>query len=91
MTYHDKTLCMRVAPVSINQYDSFVPADGVARNFKLRISGPIEDRDNIYYGGEVCLFYTGIPRMRRSKSDSSHWDHWRMEAPERPSFVHQRT
>src|SRR5689334_21495965 len=48
-TYRDKDLCLRVAPEAVNQYDSFVPADGAVRNFKLRISGLIDDRDNIYY------------------------------------------
>jgi hypothetical protein len=62
MTYRDKTVCMRVAPTSLNQYDSFVPTDGVVRNFKLRISGPIDDRGDIYYGGDLRVFYQEIPR-----------------------------
>src|SRR5581483_6145465 len=37
-TYRDKNVCLRVAPESVNQYDSFVPTDGAVRNFKLRIS-----------------------------------------------------
>lgn len=56
MTYRDKTLCMRVAPVAVNQYDSFVPTSGVVRNFKLQISGPIDDRGDIYYGGQLRVF-----------------------------------
>src|SRR5581483_4564016 len=59
-TYRDKNLCLRVAPEAVNQYDSFVPTDGAERNFKLRISGLIDDRDNIYYGGEVRVFYEGV-------------------------------
>jgi hypothetical protein len=62
MTYRDKTLCMRVAPVSVNQYDSFVPKDGVVRNFKFRISGPIDDRGDTYYGGQIRVFIQEIPR-----------------------------
>ena len=61
-SYRDKNLCLRVAPEAVNQYDSFVPTDGAVRNFKLRISGLIDDRDNIYYGGEVRVFYEGLPR-----------------------------
>ena len=61
-TYRDKTICMRVAPATLNQYDSFVPTDGVVRNFRLRISGPIDDRGDIYYGGELRVFYQEIPR-----------------------------
>jgi len=62
MTYRDKTLCMRVAPVALNQYDSFVPKDGVTRNFKLRISGQIDDRSDTYYGGQIRVFVQEIPR-----------------------------
>jgi hypothetical protein len=62
MTYRDKTVCMRVAPASLTQYDSFVPTDGVVRNFKLRTSGPIDDRGDIYYGGDLRIFYQEIPR-----------------------------
>jgi hypothetical protein len=61
-TYQDKTLCMRVAPATLNQYDSFVPTDGVVRNFRLRISGPIDDRGDIYYGAELHVFYQELPR-----------------------------
>jgi hypothetical protein len=59
-TYRDRNLCLRVAPEALNQYDSFVPSDGAVRNFKLRISGLIDDRDNIYYGGEARVFFEGI-------------------------------
>jgi hypothetical protein len=62
MTYRDKNLCMRVAPAALNQYDSFVPTDGATRNFKLRIAGPIDDRDGIFYGGDLRVFYTNISR-----------------------------
>lgn len=62
MTYRDKTLCMRVAPAKVSQYDSFVPTDGVVRDFKLRIAGLIDDRDNFYYGGQVRVFYQGFGR-----------------------------
>jgi len=62
VTYRDKTLCMRVAPVALNQYDSFVPKDGVARDFKLRISGPIDDRGDTFYGGQIRVFIQEIPR-----------------------------
>jgi hypothetical protein len=61
-TYRDKTLCLRVAPAKVNQYDSFLPTDGAVRDFKLRIAGPIDDRDDIYYGGQVRVFYQGIGR-----------------------------
>ena len=61
-TYREKTLCMRVAPMALNQYDSFVPTDGVTRNFKLKTSGVIDDRENIYYGGDLRVFYQGISR-----------------------------
>ena len=57
MSYRDKNLCMRVAPSAVNQYDSFVPEGNVTRDFKLRVSGLIDDRDNIYYGGEIRVFY----------------------------------
>ena len=62
MTYREKTLCMRVAPAALSQYDSFVPTDGVTRNFRLKISGPIDDRGDIYYGGDLRVFYQGISR-----------------------------
>ena len=61
-TYREKNLCMRVAPAKLQEYDSFVPTDGIVRNFKLRISGPIDDRGNIYYGGELRVFYDGLSR-----------------------------
>ena len=57
MPYRDKNLCLRVAPVAVSQYDSFVPQGNVTRDFKLRVSGLIDDRDNIYYGGEIRVFY----------------------------------
>jgi hypothetical protein len=61
-TYRDKNLCMRVAPATINQYDSFVPTDGATRNFKLRISGAIDDRGDFYYGGQLRILYQEIAR-----------------------------
>src|SRR5258707_873575 len=53
---------MRVAPVAINQYDSFVPKDGVKRDFKLRISGPIDDRGDMFYGGQLRIIVQEIQR-----------------------------
>lgn len=66
-SYGDHKVCLRVAPEKLAQYDSFVPTDGVTRNFKLKISGPIDDRDGISYGGELRVFYQGI--SRESKVD----------------------
>lgn len=54
-TYNDKDVCMRVAPVSTDQYDSFVPKTGVVRDFKLKLTGPIEDRDDIFYGADLRI------------------------------------
>lgn len=61
-SYRSKNLCMRVAPAKVQEYDSFVPTHNVVRNFKLRISGPIDDRGNIFYGGELRVFYQEMSR-----------------------------
>ena len=61
LMYREKTVCLRVAPVALSQYDSFVPSTGVSRDFKLRISGPIDDRGDIYYGGKLRVF-TQLPK-----------------------------
>lgn len=62
-TYNDKDVCMRVAPVSTDQYDSFVPKTGVVRDFRLKFTGPVEDRDDVFYGADLRILQNTLNKV----------------------------
>ncbi len=58
--YGGRQLCLRLGMDSPADYDSFVPTHGAVRNFRMLLTGPIEDlRDlNEHFGGMVRVFDT---------------------------------
>ncbi|GEM49265.1 carboxypeptidase-like regulatory domain-containing protein [Deinococcus cellulosilyticus] len=54
--YLGKTYCLRVAPEKSEGYEVFTPTKNLVRNFKLKLSGEIEDLENGFWGGEIRLF-----------------------------------
>lgn len=58
--YLNKSYCLRVAPEKSEGYDHFTPTKNQVRNFKLKLSGEIEDVENGFWGGEIRLFNRDI-------------------------------
>lgn len=53
--YGGRQICMRLGMDSPADYDTFVPTAGAVRNFRMQLTGPIEDlRDlNEHFGGMI--------------------------------------
>lgn len=58
--YGGRQICMRLGMESPVDYDTFVPTGGVVKNFRMQLSGPIEDlRDlNEHFGGMIRVMYS---------------------------------
>ncbi|GGJ35721.1 carboxypeptidase-like regulatory domain-containing protein [Deinococcus roseus] len=54
--YLNRTYCLRVAPEKSQGYETFTPSKNQVLNFKLKLSGEIEDLENGFWGGEIRLF-----------------------------------
>lgn len=63
--YGGKKLCLRLGSQSDADYDSFVPATGVVRNFTLRTEGEIGPNSGDHFGGDVRLFVPYAPNGER--------------------------
>ena len=61
VNYEGERFCLRLAMPGARDYDSFTPAEGVVRDFRWQLTGPIEDlrQHDGYFGGEVRLFTEG--------------------------------
>ena len=58
--YGGRQVCMRLGMDSPVDYDTFVPTAGAVRNFRMQLTGPIEDlRDlNEHFGGMIRVMYS---------------------------------
>lgn len=59
VTYASKQYCMRLAMPNAGDYDAFVPTTGAVRNFQWKLSGPIPDITDGYFGGHIRLIGDG--------------------------------
>lgn len=59
--YRGKSVCLRLASTNAADYDAFVPTNGVVRNFRLQLTGPIEPGSDNLFGGELRLFVPATP------------------------------
>lgn len=57
--YRGQNYCLRAAAENEAQYDHFTPENGVIRNFRLKLTGPVPDAgyDNAFFGGEVRIMH----------------------------------
>ncbi len=57
--YDGRRICMRLGMESPTDYDSFVPTQGVVRNFVMQLTGPIEDLRSLdeHFGGLLRAVY----------------------------------
>jgi hypothetical protein len=53
--YGGRQVCMRLGMDAPSDYDTFVPTGGVERNFKMQLTGPIEDLRDLeeHFGGMI--------------------------------------
>ncbi len=58
--YGGRQICMRLGMESAVEYDTFLPTAGAVRNFRMQLTGPIEDlRDlNEHFGGMIRVMYS---------------------------------
>lgn len=56
--YNGEQICLRLGMDSPVDYDTFVPTQGVVRNFHLQLTGPIEDLRDMkeQFGGLLSVF-----------------------------------
>jgi len=60
--YGGEQLCLRLGMESPTDFDTFVPTDGAVRNFRLQLTGPIEDlRDTKEQFGAVLAVMDAWP------------------------------
>lgn len=58
--YDGRQVCMRLGMDSPADYDTFLPTSGAVKNFRMQLTGPIEDlRDlNEHFGGMIRVMYS---------------------------------
>ena len=65
VSFRGRNLCLRLASTRPEDYDSFVPAEGVTRDFRLQLSGEIEAHSGDYFGAEMRLFVPSTPEGQK--------------------------